>query len=139
VKIVTNKIQTAHPDWKLPERRVNKFVKRTMNKHKNPAGADDDQTASMYKQRSGRGFFGFLSPTKRTNLLADPPTAQEAVDAAEPESSVNEAAPPTPIKEEEGEPEQVIAEVASKDIAYETDNDVVESSNDCWGLQCSVM
>jgi hypothetical protein len=101
----------------------------------------------MYKKsNSGRGLFGFLSPSKRTNLVTDPvpvppPTLDEETteQAAEGEmSSTKEAAPPTPVKEEE-EPEEVIAEVASKDIAYDTDNDIVDSSNDCWGLQCTVM
>jgi len=150
VKIVSDKLQTDHPNWKLPERRVNKFVKRYMNKHKNPAGADDDQTASMYKKQTsvkGRGLLGFFSPSKRKNLVSDPVIAEEQL----PES---EAAPPTPKAEDAGkdpaspdgkeadnEPdsEQVTAEVPSKDIAYETDNDVVDSHHDCWGLSCSVM
>jgi hypothetical protein len=151
--IVTRKLQEEHANWKLTDRRVNKFVKRFMDKHKNPAGADDDQTASMYKKGSSkRGLFGIFSPSKRSNLVTDPePIEEETPNPATPKAE----APPTPNDPEspEGaqdsassppassENEQVVQEVASKDIAYEQDNSVVDSPQDCWGLgnNCSVM
>jgi hypothetical protein len=139
--IVTKKLQDKHPKWKLPERRVNKFVKRFMSKHKNPAGADDDQTASMYKQTSSkRGFLGIFSPSKRNILVATDPEVIPEQEPAEQEIPVPEEKPASPVKEETPpSPEKEVAEATSKDIAYETDNSVVDGSQDCWGLSCSVM
>ncbi|KAG7363349.1 hypothetical protein IV203_026709 [Nitzschia inconspicua] len=141
--IITKKLQAEHPLWKLPERRVNKFVKRVMGKHKNPAGADDDQTASMYKQSpSKRGFLGIFSPSKRTNLVTDPEVIQEKESTEASPTAAPQEDPVSPVKEEEetpASPEKEIVEAPSKDIAYETDNSVVEGSQDCWGLSCSIM
>lgn len=131
--------------WKLPDRRVNKFVKRVMSKHKNPAGADDDQTTSMYKPSSSkRGFLGIFSPSKRGNMVTDPdviPEKEPATDAAP--ATVPEEDPASPVKREDEEtpvsPEKEAVESTSKDIAYETDNSVVDGSQECWGLGCSVM
>ena len=150
--IVTSKVQAEHPNWKLTDRRVNKFVKRFMDNHKNPAGADDDQTASMYKKGgSKRGLFGIFSPSKK-NIVTEPEPIQETTET--PSSTTPKSdAPPTPDPKSPdaasqdpslpGSPEneQVVAEVPSKDIAYEQDNSVVDSPQDCWGLgsNCSVM
>jgi hypothetical protein len=123
-----------------------------MSKHKNPAGADDDQTASMYKQQSSskRGLLGIFSPSKRTNLVTDPAVISEK-ETTEEEVTNTQAVPdpdPTshPKEEEVGEgtsaqPEdgKDAVEGTNKDVAYETDNSVVESSHDCWGLSCVVM
>ena len=117
-----------------------------MGKHQNPAGADDDQTASMYKKGgSKRGLFGIFSPSKK-NIVTDPePIPEKDETPATPQAE----APPTPdpkspeASQDPASPEneQAVSEVASKDIAYEQDNSVVDSPQDCWGLgsNCSVM
>jgi hypothetical protein len=149
--IVTKKLQAEHPNWKLLDRRVNKFVKRSMNKHKNPAGADDDQTASMYMRSSSkRGIFGIFSPSKRTNLVTEPAVIPDNKETKEVETTTK-AVPdedPASLPKEENEEttsplpdneKDAVEETNNKDMAYETDNSVVESSHDCWGLSCAVM
>ena len=117
-----------------------------LSAEKNPAGADDDQTASMYKKStSKRGFLGLFSPSKK-NIVTDPEPIPEKDEAPTPKAEApptpdpksNEAGPASPGSPEN---EQAVTEVASKDIAYEQDNSVVDSPQDCWGLgsNCSVM
>jgi hypothetical protein len=70
VRIVTGMVQKDHPVWKLPERRVNKFVKRYQSQHTNPTGADDDETTSTSHNRpsSTRNVFRTMfSPKNKGN------------------------------------------------------------------------
>jgi hypothetical protein len=171
VSIVAKKIKTEHPNWKLPERRVNKFVKRYISKDKNPAGADDDASVytNQYKNDKkasspSRSLFRmFSSRSKKKNLLSPPDQLESSLDTApeaapEPvkEEENDEEAPPAgeevakeiykPADEEklEKEPKEEIEQITTekddidKEIAYETDHDKVDSSNDCFA-SCSIM
>ena len=63
MSLVTKKLQKEHPEWKLQERRVNKFVRRYTKGHKNPAGADDDATAAIYGGNNNNSHYGPSSST----------------------------------------------------------------------------
>jgi hypothetical protein len=128
----------AHPDWKLPERRVNKFLKRHLNSDKNPANADDDDTAissepNSPKKRSSlvkpfTRLFGRKSPKKNVA----PEQALLVTDITEPEPEPE----PEPIIEE---PEPVVEE-RSLDVpdAYEDDNNP-SNKEKCECSACSIM
>lgn len=49
VKELQVKLAEYHPRWKLPTRRVRKFLKRHLNNHHDPSGADDDATVLTVK------------------------------------------------------------------------------------------
>lgn len=184
--IVTRKVQTEHPSWKLNDKRMNKFIKRFMDSHRNVAGADDDQTASF--RSSKKGLFGRLSSRKLSSVddgaagaaagavgvgaaaaaavamvasddtsvpSTTSPKAATATDPVEtveskkseqqqtPEVAESDSGDATPVPSYPEEDEAVVEKSASsnKEIAYHTDNTVVDASQDCWGLgnQCSIM
>jgi hypothetical protein len=118
VSIVTKKIKAEHPNWKLPERRVNKFVKRYMSKDKNPAGADDDASVSTNRYKNekkasspSRSLFRmFSSRSKKNNLLSPPDQLGSSLDTA----------PPEPVKE--GENAEEATPPAGEEVAEETYN-----------------
>ena len=122
VSIVTKKIKIEHPNWKLPERRVNKFVKRYMSKEKNPAGADDDASVStnQYKNEKkasspSRSLFRMFSSRSKKNNLLSPPDDQlgSSLDTA-PEAA------PEPVRKEENAEEETPP--VGEEVAEETYN-----------------
>ena len=122
VSIVTKKIKIEHPNWKLPERRVNKFVKRYMSKEKNPAGADDDASVStnQYKNEKkasspSRSLFRMFSSRSKKNNLLSPPDDQlgSSLDTA-PEAA------PEPVRKEENAEEGTPP--VGEEVAEETYN-----------------
>ncbi|OEU22616.1 hypothetical protein FRACYDRAFT_259146 [Fragilariopsis cylindrus CCMP1102] len=122
VSIVTKKIKIEHPNWKLPERRVNKFVKRYMSKEKNPAGADDDASVStnQYKNEKkasspSRSLFRMFSSRSKKNNLLSPPDDQlgSSLDTA-PEAA------PEPVRKEENAEEATPP--VGEEVAEETYN-----------------
>lgn len=150
----------AHPTWNLPERRVNKFVKRYMNAKNDPTEADKDDDDAEEKAtpkspmkklysspaRSLKRLFSAKSKKKNPFFPEDADTASET---PEPEPSPAEEAP-RPEKGEgepvDDKPEEDVVEESKpteeekidKDLLYETDNDHVDSSNDCF-TGCSIM
>jgi hypothetical protein len=158
VGIVTTKLQKEHPSWKLPERRVNKFVKRYQSKHKNPAGADDDETAAVYKSRgSTRNLFRLFSPNKGKNVTVPEEPAVIPVEPQQEAAPIIAMTPPSTVKEVEdvasepevAAPEKVepaepddegdLTEVPSKDIAYETDDNVASGKEAFHCDVCNIM
>lgn len=136
---------SKHPDWKVPERRVNKFLKRYLNPNnqRSPASADDDETlwegvvdaegsTPTKKRKSGKFFTRIFSPRK--NAVAVPESAPEAA--------------PTPVVSEEPEKKEEEPEVAepaavveaSRDIenVYEDDNKGSEKDK-CECNACCIM
>lgn len=169
VTYVTQQIKKEHPTWKLPERRVNKFVKRYMSEDKNLAGADDDATAATeYNKtektpsspsklsssaRSIRNLFSSKSSKKKglssrkfdMDTTSEVPSSPGVETAPEPAAaaavSEEKELPVEETKEELPSEEPIVAvekEEPEKEIAYETDNEKVDSSNDCFAL-CSIM
>lgn len=157
MRIVTSMIQKEHTSWKLPERRVNKFVKRYQSQHKNPAGADEDETVATDgnpTKRLSSSLIRMFSPRKSKNAVpAEEPTTPAHQEAAP--STVATASSPVPIPEKEAEdvsepvvsPEKVVEpddkdalmEVPSKDIAYETDDNVVSGKEAFHCDVCNIM
>jgi hypothetical protein len=159
VSIITRKIKTDHPNWKLPERRIKKFVKRYMSKDKNPAGADDDASVSTNQYKNEKKAFSpsrslsrmFSSRSKKKNLSSPPDQLESSFDTApeaapEPAKEEEENEEDTPVEETEKESKEEIEQIITtekediaKEIVYETvDHDKVDSSNDCFA-SCSIM
>jgi hypothetical protein len=124
---VQQKLTTEHPNWKIPERRVNKFLKRHLNKHKNPSAADDDDTA-MIEGRSStpktKSIKSFGKPFSKLFSRRSVEPRQAAAPEAPPE-----AAPPLAAPETQAEPEPeavgveaVVEQSRSIEDAYEDDN-----------------
>jgi hypothetical protein len=115
-----------HPDWKVPERRVNKFLKRHINNHKNPSAADDDETAvidlkeSPPKNRTRKFGRPFTRLFSKRNAVETPEAAPECA----PPEAAPEAAPEEPEKKEAevAEPEPVAVESRGLENMYEDDN-----------------
>lgn len=127
-----------HPNWKVPERRVNKFLKRQMNQHKNPSGADDDQTAVMDDppRDRGRKIRNFFS--RRSAAETQPPA--EILEAA-PETAPAPVPSPMPGKEEAKvpEPEPVVKRRSkSFEDVYVDDNDTSKWEK-CECNACAIM
>lgn len=155
VGIVARKLKQEHPAWKLPERRVNKFVKRYQSQHKNPAGADDDETVATAQKvvSSPRNLFRLFSPKSKSSALTEevaagvaganqesaptspkaPPSPAQVADEVEPEVSPEKATP------DEEPDETTLAEVPSRDMAYDTDDNIVNSKELCHCEACSIM
>ena len=127
VKDLQTKLLEKNNNWKIPERRVKKFLKRHLNKHSDPSGADDD--ASMMSVRSFspgkkvfKKMFGRKSKSKSKSqetapVLFAPITLPE----------------PAPAKEEpkveEPETEPAVGQSRSLEQVYSDDND--GKKNDC--------
>lgn len=111
----------SHPEWKLPERRVNKFLKRHLN-----------------GVQGGKGFLGLFAGRKSQKKIGK--------DLAMPESAPDpKPAPPTPVETPE-EPKEAQTDGSleegiqdeSRSLAYGTD-DNNGSKNDCQCETCTVM
>jgi len=145
---VAGKIKTEHPTWNLPERRVNKFVKRYLSeREKNPSVTDDEDAPTDKKPRSKN----FTSPSKSFRRFFSPKGKKEDVSAVAEDLGTTSDAPPIDSasdqvviveddhsvkKEEKSDP--VEEENLDKQIAYETDNETENSSNVCFAI-CPIM
>jgi hypothetical protein len=137
-KVVQQKLATEHPDWKVPERRVNKFLKRHLNSDKNLANADDDATAFSLEP---------TSPRKRSSIVK--PFARLFGRKSSKKNFTPEQAPMVPDvieQEPEPEPEPVVEElepvVEEKSLevldAYEDDNNPAEKEQ-CDCTACTIL
>ena len=153
---VAGKIKTEHPTWNLPERRVNKFVKRYMSENeKNPSVTDDEDAPTDKKPRSkkfsspSRSFRRFFSPKgkkKDVSVTEDLDTTSDAPPISEPDSvpeqvviieddhSLKKEEKSDPIEEKNANEEEDL----DKKVADETDNEIENSSNDCF-TPCPIM
>jgi hypothetical protein len=143
-----------HPNWRVPERRVKKFIKRHVNRHQDPSGADDDTVTSSKSAKMGspvgRALRRLVKPfSSSRNVKTAPPMTIGGGDI--PEASPHPA-PETPKKEvpkpveKTPEPEPVpsptaaeTVEVESQDraaIAYEDDN--AGKKDDCECSACVI-
>lgn len=140
-------LSKENPSWKLPERRVNKFLKRYQNKNKNVAGADDDateigdSTKSGSSNRSGFGklskLFGRSKSSKKVVLSETaPPPVTEIKEPVKPVPKPEPVPEPEPIAEEEP-PEPVVEEKALPDV-YEDDNKS-DDNQKCECNACCIM
>lgn len=161
---VTKMLKDEHPTWKLTDRRVNKFLKQ--HNTKNPAEADDDEATAedgaddvpaktspkkyLSPRKSLKRFFS--SKNKKKDTVDDLDTASVPSEP-EKEPFVAEEIPPIEkeedldsaeetAEEEEPSPEPVVSieeeGKVDKEIAYEVDNEKVDSSYDCFN-PCSIM
>ena len=151
--IISNKIQKEHPGWKLPDRRVKKFVRRHTKGHKNPAGADEDATLAVMstmtstkktmtklaarstnllriisprRTNAGGGGGGGTNNQQRQSTVTSTPTN---VDGNKNNTTPNSSAPPSPTTSvEKGgeEPEKTTADVTNDTTSMTTDVAVVE-------------
>jgi len=134
VSIVTQNIKTLHPNWKLPERRVNKFVKRYMSKDKNPAGADDDATVIQYKKKKAtspsRSLFRMISSRSKKKKELTSPEQLELSFETFPETAP-EPVTPKGLNEEEGEESRDWDALQEEtDIIEEKENSVDEEKGE---------
>ena len=162
-------IKGEHPTWKLPGRRVNKFVKRYMNEHKNPAGADDDASVVDYKVEKKSSSSKFLSPLRSIRRMVSSKSKKKGLSSTEDLLDITFEAPPSPgveaapepvatpvvekevhpveeTQEQEAKSEPIVVAVEKekldKEIAYETDNDKVNDKVDSSNdccTACSIM
>lgn len=114
---------------------MKKFLKRHLNKHSDPAGADDDAslatTASLKPGKKLLKMFGKKKKKKTVPILPEAAPV-EAEKAPEPEPKKEEP-------EVEPEPEPVdVQQERNLEQAYSDDND--GKKNDChWGEACAIM
>ena len=129
-----------HPNWRIPERRVKKFIKRHVNRHQDPAGADDDTvTSAKVGSPVGRALRRLIKPfSSSRNVKGAPPMIIEGGDIpktsphpalkAPKEEAPKEEAPKPMDKTAEPVPSTTVAETVEADfqdravIAYEDDN-----------------
>lgn len=89
------KLLEHHPDWKIPERRVKKFLKRHLSKHGDPSGADDDATITSMVSNN-------KSPGQRLRSLFK--IKKNKTSSSNNNNNAPESAPPTiPMIDEEDE------------------------------------
>jgi len=126
---VAEKLKEDHPTWKLPDRRVKKFVKKYESENKPTEGEEASKRPKMFSspRKSLRNLFSSKSKKKVTEVDTD----SDAQPAEEP--VVEE-----PVEEEAPEDEKAAEEEAPEEIAYKTENESVESSNDCFA-PCTIM
>jgi hypothetical protein len=135
-----------HPNWRIPERRVKKFIKRHVNRHQDPSGADDD-TVTSAKMGSPlvRALRRISKPfSSSRNVMTVPPMTiggddiPEALPLPAPETPQEEA--PKPVeKTPEPVPAPTAAETAAVEvevqdraaIAYEDDNTGKKDKCEC--------
>ena len=103
-----------HPNWKVPERRLNKFVKRRLNK----AALDDDVSLLTTESSATRKRFSLFRRvfSRKKNDLTPPVTpenTQEQSKSAPPESA------PETIQETEEVKDEVVDEVVATEPALE--------------------
>eukprot|EP00531_Pseudo-nitzschia_arenysensis_P016594 CAMPEP_0116138680 /NCGR_PEP_ID=MMETSP0329-20121206/12907_1 /TAXON_ID=697910 /ORGANISM="Pseudo-nitzschia arenysensis, Strain B593" /LENGTH=165 /DNA_ID=CAMNT_0003633671 /DNA_START=203 /DNA_END=700 /DNA_ORIENTATION=+ len=129
---VAEKLKEDHPTWKLPDRRVKKFVKKYESEHKATEGEEAPTTKSRPKM--------FSSPRKSIRNLFSSKSKKKATEELDTDSSV-QPAEEAPVAEEEPvveAPDDEKAEETPEEIAYKTEVESVESSNDCFVL-CTIM
>eukprot|EP00339_Tiarina_fusa_P023743 CAMPEP_0117049954 /NCGR_PEP_ID=MMETSP0472-20121206/34489_1 /TAXON_ID=693140 ORGANISM="Tiarina fusus, Strain LIS" /NCGR_SAMPLE_ID=MMETSP0472 /ASSEMBLY_ACC=CAM_ASM_000603 /LENGTH=170 /DNA_ID=CAMNT_0004763549 /DNA_START=24 /DNA_END=536 /DNA_ORIENTATION=+ len=139
-KVVQEKLVKAHPNWKLPERRVNKFLKRHLNSDTTTTTAinneGDDDTAKSSEPKSPKKRSSLVKPfirlfgRKSSKKKLAPEQAPLVPDMMEPEPEPE----PEPIIEE---PEPIVEE-KSFDAVYEDDNNPAEKEK-CECSACSIM
>jgi hypothetical protein len=140
-----------HPNWKIPERRVKKFLKRHLSQHANPAAADDDDDATMTTASSSKGpaakrllkFFKFTVKNKRKSTATQPQSTPEAAPTA-PQDPIVVGAPEegsnSKVDSERNledqiddsqflQSDQIIEQTRSLEQVYSDDND--GKKNDC--------
>ena len=120
-----------HPDWKLPSRRVRKFLKRHLNNHLDPSGADDDATILTAKETTpARRFIKLLKrrvPSKSTsNSIGTIPEVSPTMSEESPAVGLEEE--PEPKVDVNPQP-QILQNTRSLEQTYSDDND--GSKNDC--------
>lgn len=117
----------GHPYWKLPERRVAKFVKRQLSGK--PVGADDDSVTPSV--RSGRSLRSWISTRSNRRLLTtnkENPSKEAAVPIPVPKEQ-KEPLPPPPVpavKEPEPEEETKVEEVVETPAEEKLDTNAEE-------------
>lgn len=116
---VAGKLKEEHPTWKLPERRVKKFVKKYVSEKEANPPATDDEDASADKKPSVKKF---SSPSRSIRRLFSPKKKKDAPVAVDPDTSSD--APPVSAEDSASEP--VIAE---EDSVEEEEPDTVEEEN----------
>jgi hypothetical protein len=139
-KDLRSKLLEHHPDWKIPERRVKKFLKRHLSQHGDPSEADDDATVVSVS--------GLIGPGKRLRNLfkVNKRDSTKAVANDTPESApvipliADDESPASPEKKEQAEEEPTIEEeepepapleqTRNLEQAYSDDNDGLKK-NDC--------
>ena len=117
---VAGKLKEEHPTWKLPERRVKKFVKKYISEKEANPPATDDEDASADKKPSLKKF---SSPSRSIRRLFSPKKKKDAPVAVDPDTSSD--APP--VSGEDSASELVIAK--EEDSVEEEEPDTVEEEN----------
>jgi len=131
---VAKKLKAEHPTWKLPERRVKKFIKKYESENQKSADAAEtptDKRSKMFSSpsKSIRRLFSSKSKKKVAEELDTDSDAQPLAEEVpeEPDAPEDEVA----AEEEEPAPEE-------ENPAYVTENESVESPQDCFTL-CTIM
>ena len=135
------KILTEHKSWKLPSRRVQKFVKLHIKKQKNASKGEDESqksTSSMSKRFLKRMFRSGKKDKENTipEVINEKEIAKETAPAPEsaPELPAEPVAPePLPASEEDDKPEDGV-----KVDPYEDDNRR-EKKEDCACETCIIL
>lgn len=128
-----NKLLEHNKDWKIPERRVKKFLKRYLSKHTDPSGADDDASAVSLTSSvtPGKKLFKKIFGKRKSK-------AGRVSTATPPQESAPDIPPvivpePEAAKEEEPNVEEYeplpIEQSRSLEQVYSDDND--GKKNDC--------
>jgi hypothetical protein len=147
VKDLRLKLLEHHTDWKIPERRVKKFLKRHLNKHGDPSGADDDATVLSVTSKSPgtrlRNIFKVKRDSTNAIISNNPPESAPKAPLLEDDEESPETEEPAKqdeAKVEEGEFEPAPVEQSrSLEQAYSDDNDGLKK-NDCHcGEACAIM
>ena len=164
VEQLRSKLLEHHPDWKIPDRRVKKFLKRHVRKHGDPSCADDDDDGdddttvasatvplrSPFKSpgKRLRSIFGFHRQSgtekKMMTTINAPESAPESLLpplASEAASPKNEEEEIIETKVEElSEPVPVSLDQArSVEQVYRDDNDGSKSKDCCSVEACAIM
>lgn len=141
------KLLEHHPNWKIPERRVKKFLKRHLSKHSDPSCADDDgttTTVSSTKSSPAKRLLKFLKIKKSNPPSSNVPEAAPQSSSVPDEVSTPKAGNETKLEElvvadpepyEELEP---LSQSRSLEQAYSDDNDGKKHDCHCSDA-CSVM
>mmetsp|Transcript_13448 Transcript_13448/g.33848 ORF Transcript_13448/g.33848 Transcript_13448/m.33848 type:complete len:161 (+) Transcript_13448:40-522(+) len=123
---VAEKIKAEHPTWKLPDRRIKKFVKKYESEHK----ATEDKRSKMFSSPS-KSIRRLFSPKSKKKVVEEADTDSDAQPLAEEVTAVEEE-PAEELDAPEDEKEEEVP------VEYKTEIESVESSNDCFA-PCSIM
>ncbi len=146
VEDLQTKLMEHHPNWKIPERRVKKFLKRHLSHSIDTSCADDDATLTTVSSSKGTPVKRLLKlfKVKKSKSTSNVPEAAPDGPSVPEEVSTPKAGAETKLEEQqvvdpepESEPEP-IQQSRSLEQAYSDDND--GKQNDCHCNEaCSIM